>query len=111
MERKGEDDESIYLDCVAGLACGHRVFLDRLLEGQMETKQILIDSIENGSGRVVRVQLQEFKGKSYVDIRTWLENVKGEWIATPKGLTLSIELLPQLIAALKKADEEAEGKE
>ena len=74
-----------------------------------ETKQTLIESIENGNGRSVKIHVQTFKGKPYVDIRTWIENDKGEWIATPKGLTLSIELLPALIAALQKADEEAEG--
>ncbi len=75
-----------------------------------ETKQTLIESIENGSGRSVRIHLQTFKGKVYVDIRTWIECDDGQWRATQKGLTLHAELLPALIQALTKADESLEGK-
>ena len=75
-----------------------------------ETKQTLIEALDNGHGRVIRIQLQEFKGKKYVDVRTWIQDDHGEWKATPKGLTLHVELLPQLIAALEKADESLEGK-
>jgi hypothetical protein len=76
----------------------------------MSEKQTLIESIENGNGRSVRIHLQTFKGKGYVDIRTWIEGDDGEWKATPKGLTLHTELLPALIQALMKADESLEGK-
>jgi hypothetical protein len=76
----------------------------------MSDKQTLIESIENGNGRSVRIHLQTFKGKLYIDIRTWIEGDDGEWKATQKGLCLSTELLPALIQALTKADESMEGK-
>jgi hypothetical protein len=72
----------------------------------METKQTLIESIENGNGRAVKIHLQTFKGKPYIDIRTWIEDDQGEWKSTQKGLCLSTELLPELIQALTKAEEE-----
>lgn len=76
----------------------------------MSEKQNLIETIENGSGRSVKVHLQTFKGKPYVDVRIWIEDDHGEWKATPKGLTLSTELLPALIQALQKADGSLDGK-
>ena len=75
----------------------------------MSDKQTLIESIENGNGRSVKIHVQTFKGKDYVDIRTWIQDDQDEWKATPKGLCLHVEILPALIAALQKADEEAEG--
>lgn len=75
-----------------------------------DTKQTLIESIENGSGRTVKIHLQVFKSKLYVDIRTWIQGDDGTWKATVKGLTLSTEILPSLIAALQKANESLEGK-
>lgn len=74
-----------------------------------ETKQTLIGSIENGNGRSVKIHLQTFKGKDYIDVRTWIQDDQGEWKATPKGLCLSTELLPALIQALTKADEALDG--
>jgi hypothetical protein len=77
----------------------------------METKQKLIDSFNKNSAELVKVHLQEWKGKPYVDIRSWLLDRPGENGAeqpTHKGLTLSAELLPRLIQALQRTQEALE---
>lgn len=77
----------------------------------MAEKQTLIDSIENGNGRAVKVHLQRFKGKDYVDVRIWIQGDDDEWKATPKGTCVHIELLPRLIEALTKAQDIIDGKD
>jgi hypothetical protein len=56
----------------------------------------------------VKVHLQEWKKRPYVDIRIWfIERPDKDDTAKPghKGLTLSAEFLPQLIQALRKAQD------
>ena len=71
-------------------------------------KQQLIDQFDKNSMEVIKVHIQEWKGSTYVDMRVWIKPDDGEnggEIATKKGLTLHVELIPDLIAALEKARE------
>jgi len=83
----------------------------------MEKKQKLIDQFEKNSVEKVKVHLEEWKGKTYVDIRIWFSEKAGENGAerpTHKGITLNAELLPELRKAIDKAlvmFELGEGKE
>ena len=68
--------------------------------------QRLIAEFNKNSMEIIKVNLQEWRGKRYVDIRIWLlqdPTDKATEIATKKGITLNIELLPELIEALVKA--------
>jgi hypothetical protein len=53
----------------------------------------------------VRVGIREFKGNDLVDIRIWT-NAQGidQMVPTAKGVTVNIQLLPQLLKALQDAE-------
>lgn len=69
-------------------------------------KQQLISEFDKNSIEKVKVHLSLFNGSYYVDVRAWVMPKVGEGgseIATKKGLTLHVELIPDLMAALQKA--------
>lgn len=54
----------------------------------------------------VRVSLQGWKGRRLISIRVWWhKHPLDDWMPAKKGLTLSLDKLEDLIAALKKAQE------
>ena len=61
-----------------------------------------IAEFEKNSSEVVRISLSEFKGHSYVDIRIFYEDDEGEWRPTKKGVTVSVDLVDELLEAVKK---------
>jgi len=77
-----------------------------------ETKQKLIASFSKNSVEIVRVHLQTWKAQRYVDIRVWKQARPGDGEAAVqpsyKGLTLNVELLPELRDAIDKALTEIE---
>jgi len=70
-------------------------------------RQRLIHEFDKTSLEVVKVSLQGYKSQTYVDLRVWLKEDPREEAKTPtkKGLTLNVELLPELIKSLQKARE------
>ena len=58
--------------------------------------------IEKGED-IVRVSLTEFKGRQYVEVRTYYMADDGEWKPTRKGITLSPEMMRQVHTALGEA--------
>ena len=70
----------------------------------------LIAAIEKNSLDAIRIALIEYKGKQYVDIRTYTQvDREPEPIPTKKGLTIAPALLPELIAALQQAHQQLGG--
>jgi len=61
-----------------------------------------IGELEKGKDRII-VSLTEFKGRQYVDIRTYFENQEGEWIPTKKGISITPENLDDMIKFLEEA--------
>ena len=53
----------------------------------------------------VRVGIREFKGNDLVDIRIWT-NAQGadQMVPTAKGVTINVNLLPQLLKALQSTE-------
>jgi hypothetical protein len=64
----------------------------------------VISDIQKNQREVLRVALDEFKGHQLVAARLWFDDGSGELKPTPKGLTIKVELLPELIAALRAAE-------
>lgn len=58
--------------------------------------------IEKREGERVRIGINEYQGKEYIDIRVFYENDAGEWSPTKKGITLPPEKLDELKDALSK---------
>lgn len=68
-----------------------------------------IGELEKGKDKII-ISLKEFKGKQYIDIRTYFENQEGEWIPTKKGISLTPENLDDVIKFLKDAKQKVSGK-
>ena len=63
----------------------------------------LIGEISKNRRDTVRVTLRTFKGYDLIDVRVWYEDTKtGELKPSPKGISLKLELLPELLEVLGK---------
>ncbi len=67
-----------------------------------------ISIIEKGRTSDVRVSLNEFRGRTFLDIRTHVVvDATGDRVPTRKGVTLPIDKIPQLREAIKAIEAEA----
>lgn len=63
----------------------------------------LIGEIAKNRRDTVRVSRRTFKGYDLLDIRIWYEDAHtGELKPSPKGISLKLELLPELVELLVK---------
>ncbi len=69
-----------------------------------------IGEIQKGKDKII-VTVKEFKGKQYIDLRTYFQNDDGEWIPTKKGISLTPDNLDEMIQFLQKAKKAAPAKE
>ncbi len=68
----------------------------------------LIHSFAKNALEEIRVSLNVFRGRQYIDIRTYYKSDEGEYRPSKKGVTLSPELLPDLQEAVNKLAETLE---
>jgi len=61
----------------------------------------VIYTFEKNSVEQVQISLTEFKGQDFVDIRAFYRSESGDFKPTRKGLTISVELLPNLLEGLE----------
>lgn len=55
----------------------------------------------------VRVGIREYKGNDLVDIRTWtMTQGSDEMVPTAKGVSININLLPELKKSLEQVEQE-----
>ena len=57
----------------------------------------------NRSGNSIRVQLYQYDGIPFVDVRRHYTDSNGKLCPTPKGFSLPVRKLPELAAAVGKA--------
>ena len=69
-----------------------------------------IGEIQKGNDKII-VNIKDFKGKQYIDVRTYFENDEGEWIPTKKGISFTPENLAEAIKLLQKAQKKVGEKE
>ena len=68
----------------------------------------LIETIPKNAREEISISLTEYHGHDLYDVRVFTEPYSGtEWLATRKGVCLSVAKLPDLIAALQQAEAEA----
>jgi hypothetical protein len=51
----------------------------------------------------IRVSLTVFKKKQYIDLRVYYMGDDGEYHPSKKGITVSLDLFPDLVEAIEKA--------
>jgi hypothetical protein len=69
----------------------------------MADKAQLIHAFPKNPLEEIRVSLTEFKKKPYIDFRVYYKGDDGEYHPSKKGLTLSLDLFPDLLEAVEKA--------
>jgi hypothetical protein len=62
--------------------------------------------IEKNDVTQIWVSRREFKGRAYIDVRTYVKTDAGEFIPTKKGVTFSPDMLSTIIHALKQIHQE-----
>jgi hypothetical protein len=67
---------------------------------------MIIGEIPKGADKII-VSVKEFKGKQYIDIRTFFENDQGEMVPTKKGISFTPENLDEAIRLLQEAKKAA----
>jgi len=66
----------------------------------------IIKDIEKGGGEIIRVEISEFKGVKYLNLRVWYTDKEtGEYKPTQKGIAVKPELYPMLKEAVLEAEE------
>ena len=53
----------------------------------------------------IRASVTVYKGKQYVDLRVYYKGDDGEYHPSKKGLTVSLDLFPELEEAMRKLRE------
>ena len=57
----------------------------------------------------IKVNITEWKGKTYVDVRNWFKNKAGEWCPTQKGLFIHVDNISPFITMLEQAEQEVKN--
>ncbi len=68
----------------------------------MAKEDQLVYSFPKNPLEEVRASVTVFKGKQYVDLRIYYKGDDGEYHPSKKGLTLSLDLFPELEEAMRK---------
>lgn len=72
----------------------------------MSEEKNILTTIPKGATERIEVAINEFKGKKYLDLRTFYTTDEGQsWLPTKKGITIS----PDNLELLKDAIEQAMG--
>ena len=67
----------------------------------------IIKDIDKGAGEIIRIELSEFKGNTYLNLRVWYtDKATGEFKPTQKGITIKPELFSELKEAIRIAEPE-----
>jgi len=64
--------------------------------------------IERNELETVRVSINNYKGREYLDIRIFFKDDKDEWRPTKKGITLNPESIEELLGYIEKANKQLE---
>jgi hypothetical protein len=70
----------------------------------------ILHEFKRNAEETLRVSLSTFKGRTYVDIRLFYEDAKGELAPTKKGVTITPELWDEFRAGIAAAETELQGK-
>lgn len=84
---------------------------ETLVKGEKDSmaENRLIHAFQKNALEEIRVSLNVFRGKEYIDIRIFYKGDDGEYHPSKKGVTLSPDLLSDLQEALKKLEEALEA--
>lgn len=56
--------------------------------------------IRKNAREAIRLQMSDFHGKTFLDVRIWADGEGGEPRPTPKGVTVPLAALPAFVEAV-----------
>lgn len=72
------------------------------------TEMLIADIVKNAH-EFLRIELNEFRGHQLISLRVYVKpDHANAPVPTPKGVTCAITMLPDILAALRKAEGEAQ---
>ncbi len=71
----------------------------------MANQETVIADIEKNAEEIVRARVTEFRGRHYVDLRTYYLADDDEWRPTKKGISIPVESFEELETVLGKVRE------
>lgn len=74
----------------------------------MDAEPYLIAVVPKNQREEIRVQLAEYRGSTFLDVRIFADTGQPDHIPTPKGIALAPDRIDALIEALRGAQREAE---
>lgn len=70
-------------------------------------ENLVVHSFQKNETEEIRISLREYKNRHYLDLRLFFQpQDKNEMVPSKKGLTVSIEFLPELKRGLLKFEQE-----
>ena len=69
----------------------------------MPDEEIVVGSFPKNNREEVRVSLSKFKGYDLVGVRQWFRNENDEPRPSKSGITIRVDLLPELLDLIEKA--------
>ncbi|TGK09185.1 transcriptional regulator [Leptospira selangorensis] len=64
----------------------------------------VIRDIDKGKGEIIRVEISEFKGNKYLNLRVWYTDSEGEYKPTQKGIAIPVGLYSEVKDAILAAE-------
>lgn len=61
--------------------------------------------VQKNTQEKIRVEKRKYKGREFVDVRTYYLDDSGEWKPSPKGVTFRPDQLEEIIEALEGVKE------
>jgi hypothetical protein len=77
----------------------------------MEGGRVLIGKINDKSRQKILVTIRQVKGARLIDLRVHQTNDDGELVATPAGVSLTVDQTDQAIELLKEAKRRASAEQ
>lgn len=66
---------------------------------------MLIGEVAKNTRERIRVSVEEYKGHTFIDLRTYYEASEGEWKPTPKGIVLTQSIIDEVMDLLTQGRE------
>ena len=64
----------------------------------------ILKDIEKGAGEIIRVEVSEYQGKKYLNVRVWYtDKTSGEFKPTQKGVAIRPDQFDEFLAAIHAA--------
>jgi hypothetical protein len=64
----------------------------------------ILKDIEKGAGEIIRVEVSEYQGKKYLNVRVWYtDKTSGEFKPTQKGVAIRPDQYDEFLSAIHAA--------